>query len=237
MPLLSAEWNVLMVFSLYALFFPFRSHCLCLVYENSIVSWFEFVGDFRHGSYLNSNFFLFLVVVARLLHTKLRSIRSCYWTLSHTSLPHTLPLSLCIFLYHFIQIIIILGTLHSHCACFIAMHLRCFLYVCVVYASRKSMTEEILWKTKYNDELKYEKKLTTTHALQNFNVLWQFHEFCMEIEWLKVWFVWPALVPFTSFCVCVVCLWERVCVGAKHQTTYHKNMMHRCCSILVLKIV
>lgn len=36
----------------------FRS-CLYLVYENSIVSWFEFVEDVGHGSYLNSNSFLF----------------------------------------------------------------------------------------------------------------------------------------------------------------------------------
>ena len=146
------------IFFIRSLSFSF-AHCLSLVYENSIVSWFEFVEDFGHGSYLSSNFFFFLFL--RDFYTKLE----INFKLPLDSFLHHLLMSLpslYVCLYRFIQIIIILRTLHSHCSCFIAS-----LYLCCFLQNPKSKIndEGNLMKNKITTMPKYEKKLTTIRTL------------------------------------------------------------------------
>lgn len=95
------------------------SSCLYLVYENSIVSWFEFVEDVGHGSYLNSNSFFFSCVAKHWHHTGINlKLPSFYLTISHfafylhTNNYYSQNIALILFIFHCIITLSLLLPAH-----------------------------------------------------------------------------------------------------------------------------
>lgn len=146
----------------------------------------------------------FLFFVARLSHQtgdQFQVAIGLFHPLHPSSVPRIRSVSLTIFLHHSIQIIvIILRTLHSHCPCFIALHLCCFLHCVPVENQWRRKFNGKQQRTEHTAVLEYEKKLTATHIPWTISmylyVLWQF---CVEIEWVKCGFD----RFFGLFCVCV----------------------------------
>lgn len=175
-----------------------------------------------------SSFFQLWLLLLQDVRTKLRSIWSCHWTLPNISFMH-LYLALSFFFSVYLPL-----SLHTNNYCSPNIALILCMFHCAassglpVCTSRKINDGRNFMKNKIQRCAKIWKE--AHQPLHISNVLWQFSEFYVEIEWLKVWFLAGfGAIQFIFY----VCLWERVFVGT--QNTKQHTTKTWCIDVVVFR--